>query len=41
MALSPPAIREVDAVMEKISRKMWNLLAFFPKAGLHALFDYL
>ncbi len=41
MALSPPAIREVDAVLEKISRKIWNLPVSFQKAGLHALLDTL
>ncbi len=39
MALSPPSIRAVDAVLESISREIWNLPASFPKAGLHALLD--
>jgi hypothetical protein len=39
MALFPTAIREVDAVVEKISRKTWNLPTSFPKAELHALTD--
>ncbi len=37
MALFPLSIREVDAVLESISREIWNLPASFPKAGLHAL----
>ena len=37
MALSPSAIKEVDSVVESISRDIWNLPASFPKAGLHAL----
>ncbi len=29
----------MDAVIEKISIKIWNLPTFFPKAGFHALPD--
>jgi len=39
MALSPTAIQEVDSVLERISRQIWNLPTSFPKAGLHALFE--
>ena len=39
MALSPTAIKEVDAVLESISRKRWNLPDSFPRAGLHAMLD--
>jgi hypothetical protein len=39
MALSPPSIKAVNAVLESISREIWNLPASFPKAGLHALLD--
>ena len=39
MALSPPSIKAVDAVLESISREIWNLPTSFPKAGLHALLD--
>ena len=39
MALSPQAIREVDPVLESISRQIWSLPPTFPKAGLHALFE--
>jgi len=37
MALSRTAIHEVDSVLERKSRQIWNLPASFPKAGLHAL----
>ena len=36
MALSPQAFREVDSVLEGISRQIWSLPPSFPKAGLHA-----
>ncbi len=39
MALSPHSMREVDAVIEAMSREIWNLPASFPKAGIHALLD--
>ena len=39
IALSPPAIKAVDAVLETISKEIWNLPASFPKPGLHALLD--
>jgi len=39
MAISPHVIREVDSVLEGISRKIWNLPPIFPKAGLHALIE--
>jgi hypothetical protein len=39
MALSPQAIREVDSVLDGISRQIWNLPPTFPKAGLHALLE--
>jgi len=39
MALSPTAIKEVDLVLKRISRQVWNLPASFPKAGLHALLE--
>ena len=39
MALSPQATREVDTVMESISKQIWNLPSTFPKAGLHALLE--
>ena len=39
MTLSPQAIREVDSVLEGISRQIWNLTPTFPKARLHALFE--
>ena len=41
MALSPHAIREVNSVLEGISRRIWNLLPVLPKAGLHALLEEL
>jgi len=41
MALSPSAIRKVDAVVEKISREIWNLPTSFPTAGLHTLLENL
>ena len=41
MALSPQAIREVDYVLEGISRQIWNLPPTFPKARLHALLEEL
>jgi hypothetical protein len=37
MALSPQDIRDVDSLLEGISRQIWNLPLAFPKAGLHAL----
>ena len=39
MPFSPTAIQEVDSVLERISRQIWNLPASFPKAGLHALLE--
>ncbi len=39
VALSPPSIRAVDAVLESIYREIWNLPTSFPKAGLHAFLD--
>jgi hypothetical protein len=39
MALSPQAIREVDSVLEGISKKIWSLPPTFPKDGLHALLE--
>jgi hypothetical protein len=39
VALPPPPIKAVDAVLEKISRQIWNLPASFPRAGLHTLLD--
>ncbi len=39
MALSPQAIREVDSVLEGISRQIWNLAPTFPKVGLHVLLE--
>ena len=39
MALSPQAIREVDSVLEGISKQIWNLPPTFPKTGLHALLE--
>jgi len=39
MALSPPSIKAVGAVLESISREIWGLPASFPKAVLHALLD--
>jgi hypothetical protein len=41
LALSPSAMMEVDLVAEKISRKIWNLPAYFPKAWFHALSEEL
>ncbi len=41
MALSPHAIQEVDSLIEGISRQIWNLSINFPRAGLHALLEYL
>ena len=35
MDLSPQSIREVDSMLEGISRQIWNLLQTSPKAGLH------
>jgi hypothetical protein len=32
-------IKVVDAVLESISKEIWNLPASIPKAGLHALLD--
>ncbi len=37
MALSPTSIKQVDIVIESISREIWNLPISFPRAGLHAL----
>ncbi len=39
MALSPQAIREVDSVLEGISRQIWNQPPTFPKAGLYVLLE--
>jgi hypothetical protein len=39
MALSPTAIRELDSLLDKISRKTWNFPVFFPKAGHHAFLE--
>ncbi len=39
MALSPTAIKTVDAVLESISREIWNLPISFPRAGLHAFLE--
>jgi hypothetical protein len=39
MTPPPTAIKEVDPLLEKFSRVIWNLPASFPKAGLHALLD--
>ena len=39
MALPPLVIKAVDAVLEKVSRLIWDLPASFPKTGLHALLD--
>ena len=39
MALSPQAIREVNSILEGISKKIWHLPPTFPKAGLHALLE--
>ena len=39
MALYPQAIREVDSVLEGISRQIWNLPPAFPEVGLHALLE--
>ena len=39
MALSPHAVREVDSVLEGISRQIWSLPPTFPKVGLHALLE--
>jgi hypothetical protein len=36
MALSPTTMGEVDCILEGTSRKIWNLLDTFPRAGLHA-----
>jgi len=41
MPLSPQAIREVDSLLEGISGQIWNLPVALPKAGLHALLEYL
>jgi len=32
-------MREVDSVLEGISRKIWVLPPTFPKSGLHALLE--
>jgi hypothetical protein len=39
MALSPSAIRKVDAMVDKIPRRSWNLPTSFPTAELHALLE--
>jgi hypothetical protein len=39
MALSPTSIKQVDAMIESISREIRNLPISFPRAGLHALPD--
>ena len=39
MALSPQAIREVDSMLEGISKQIWKLPPAFPRAGLHALLE--
>jgi hypothetical protein len=39
MALSPQSIREVDSVLESISRHTGNLPLTFPKSGLYALME--
>jgi hypothetical protein len=39
MALSPQAIKEVDSVLEGISKQFWNLPPTFPMAELHALLE--
>ena len=32
-------MQEVDSVLERISKQIWNLPASFPKAELHALLE--
>ena len=39
MSLSPQAIREVDSVLEGISRQIKILPPTFPKVGLYALLE--
>jgi hypothetical protein len=39
MALSPTAIKSVDAVLESITREIWSLPISFPRAGLHAFLE--
>ena len=39
MALSPPAIKEVDAVLESISKRIRKLPDSFPRDGLHAMLE--
>jgi hypothetical protein len=36
MALSPQAMKAVDSLLEKLSRKIWSLPTSFQRAGLHA-----
>jgi hypothetical protein len=39
MALSPQAVHELDSLIEGISRQIWKLPIYFPKAGMHALLE--
>jgi hypothetical protein len=39
MALTPSTIRKATAVVEKISRRIWNLPTAFPTAGIHVLHE--
>jgi hypothetical protein len=36
VALSPQAMKAVDSLIAKLSRKIWGLPTSFPRAGLHA-----
>ncbi len=35
MALSPDAIKAIDSLLERLSRRIWGLPHSFPRAGLH------
>jgi hypothetical protein len=39
VALSPQAIREVELVLEGMSRQIWNLNPTFSKSELHVLME--
>ncbi len=39
MTLSPQDIREVESLLEDITRQIWNLPLAFLKAALHAFLE--
>jgi hypothetical protein len=41
MALSLIDIREIDSVIERLCRRIWNLPTPFPRAWIHAMLEKL